>query len=63
MAEIKLAMLAQQCWTGGWLTGRPWNGRSRRGRRRATGPAAGQLAVHDRGRRIKLKHLYPTTHD
>jgi DDE superfamily endonuclease len=44
MAEIELAMLAGQCVDrrlGDRATGRPWSGRSRRGRRRATGPAVG----------------------
>ena len=48
MAEIELGVLAGSAWTGGWPIGRPWSGRSRRGRRRATGPSWGQLAVHHR---------------
>ena len=45
MAEIELAMLAGQCWTGGWPTGQPWSERSRPGRRRVTGPVAGSTGA------------------
>jgi DDE superfamily endonuclease len=40
MAEIELAVLAGQC-LDRRPTGRPWRGRSPRGRRRATGPVVG----------------------
>ena len=39
MAEIELAMLAQQCLDRRLADARPWSERSQPGRRRATGPA------------------------
>ena len=63
MAEIELSVLAGSAWTAAWPTGRPWSGRSRRGRRRATRPVGVDWRFTTADARIKLKHLYPAIQD